>query len=273
MSEFTEAAFAKLNLALHVRRRRADGYHDIETVFAFCEDGDALSGAVADALSVTVSGPFAEAVPAGDDSLVLRAARALRDAAGSSGGNSGGARLHLVKNLPVAAGVGGGSADGAAALRLLTRLWRLPVELAGQIAPKLGADVPACLVSRTSRGTSAGDALEPEDDPSLAGTPVLLVNPGRPLSTGAVFERWDGRDGGPLGEWRDGGNDLERAALTLVPEIAELLDWLRGRPGAEVARMSGSGATCFGLFASEAARDAAAGAVPSGWWHLATRLR
>ncbi|MEO8176275.1 MAG: 4-(cytidine 5'-diphospho)-2-C-methyl-D-erythritol kinase [Sphingomicrobium sp.] len=269
MSELTEPAFAKLNLALHVRRRRTDGYHDIETVFAFCEDGDELSGAAADALSVSVSGPFAEAVPTGDDSLVMRAARALRDAAGYSGG----AKLHLDKNLPVAAGVGGGSADAAAALRLLTRLWQLKAELAAEVAPALGADVSACLASRTARGTAAGDLLEPEDDPSLARTPVLLVNPGQPLSTGAVFERWDGRDGGPLGKWRDGGNDLEQPALALVPEIADVLAWLRGRPGAEVVRMSGSGATGFALFGSEAARDTAAGAVPSGWWHLATRLR
>jgi 4-diphosphocytidyl-2-C-methyl-D-erythritol kinase len=264
-----ETAYAKLNLALHVRRRRADGYHDIETVFAFCEDGDQLSGDLADELTVSVSGPFARDVPPGEDSLVIKAAQALRQASAGALG----AKLHLVKNLPVAAGIGGGSADAAATLRLLTRLWQVPAELARQVAPSLGADVPACLASQTSRGTGAGDRLEPEEGAGLAGTPVLLVNPGLALSTGAVFARWDGRDGGSLGTWRDGVNDLERPALSLVPAIGEVLEWLRGQPGAELVRMSGSGATCFALFGSEAARDEAAGRVPDGWWHLATRLR
>ena len=264
-----ETAYAKLNLALHVRRRRADGYHDIETVFAFCEDGDELSGEAADELTVSIDGPFAPDVPVGEGSLVIKAAQALRQAIGRTDG----ATLHLVKNLPVAAGIGGGSADAAATLRLLTRLWDIPPETAQRVAPLLGADVPACLRSRTSRGTGAGDRLEPEDDARLAGMPVLLVNPALPLSTGAVFARWDGHDGGPLGEWRDGGNDLDAPALALVPEIGEVLDWLRSRPGAEIARMSGSGATCFAMFADEVARDRAAAAVPDQWWHLATRLR
>jgi 4-diphosphocytidyl-2-C-methyl-D-erythritol kinase len=111
------------------------------------------------------------------------------------------------------------------------------------------------------------------NDPGIAGTPVLLVNPRMPLSTGAVFARWDGEDRGPLDDWRDGRNDLEAPAIGLVPAISEILDWLRQQAGADVVRMSGSGATCFGLFDSEAARDAAAEAVPETWWHLATHLR
>jgi 4-diphosphocytidyl-2-C-methyl-D-erythritol kinase len=264
-----ETAYAKLNLALHVRRRRADGYHDIETVFAFCEDGDELTGEAANDLTVGVSGPFAGDVPPGEDSLVIKAAQALREASGCTEG----AGLHLVKNLPVAAGIGGGSADAGATLRLLTRLWGIERHWAERVAPSLGADVPACLLSRTARGTGAGDALMPEEDPALAGTAVLLVNPLLRLSTGAVFARWDGHDGGALRSWRDGANDLERPALALVPEIADVLEWLSARPGADIVRMSGSGATCFALFANGAMRDEAAGQVPDGWWHLATRLR
>ena len=260
----TETAYAKLNLALHVRGRRADGYHDIETLFAFCADGDLLSGESADELSLDVTGQFAGEVPADADNLVLKAARALPQGAG--------ARLHLVKSLPAASGIGGGSADAAAALRLLTRLWGLDSEMAAGVAPALGADVPACLLSRSCRGIGTGDRLEPIDL-GLTGTPVLLVNPNIALPTGAVFEAWDGVDRGPLKDWRDGRNDLEPVAIALVPEIAAVLEWLRAQRGADFVRMSGSGATGFALFADEIARNKAAAAVPGQWWRLATRLR
>jgi 4-diphosphocytidyl-2-C-methyl-D-erythritol kinase len=125
----------------------------------------------------------------------------------------------------------------------------------------------------TARGGGAGDELELIDDPTIAGTPVLLVNPRIPLSTGAVFAKWDGEDRGPLDGWREGRNDLEAAAIGLVPGIGEVLDWLNGRAGVNLVRMSGSGATCFALFDSEEARDAAAAAVPGHWWHLASHLR
>lgn len=268
MSDLGETAFAKLNLALHVRRRRPDGYHDIETLFVFCEHGDRLHGQRAGALSLEVNGPFAADVPSGDGNVVNRAAAVLQQATGSAAG----ARLHLVKNLPVASGIGGGSADAAAALRLLTRLWGSERAAAERIAGSLGADVPACLLSRGCRGEGAGDRLEPVEL-GLAGTPVLLVNPGVPLSTAHVFERWDGIDHGPLGDWRDGRNDLEPAATALVPETAELLDWLRSQPRARFVRMSGSGATCFALFDGPGPRDTAASRVPRRWWHLATHLR
>jgi 4-diphosphocytidyl-2-C-methyl-D-erythritol kinase len=266
-----ETAFAKLNLALHVRGRMADGYHRIETIFAFCEDGDRLAVADSDGLALHVTGPFAGSLAAGEDNLVLRAARALRDRAGTAQG----AHLTLDKRLPVAAGIGGGSADSAAALRLLDRWWRVDADEAEllAIAAGLGADVPACLLSRAARGEGRGDALTPIEPGDLAGTPVLLVNPGRPLATSAVFRAWDGVDRGPLIDWRSGRNDLEPPAVALVPEIAEVLEAL---DGAEFARMSGSGATCFGLYASEAERDAAAAAMAAGhpnWWTLATRLR
>lgn len=263
-----EIAAAKINLALHVRRKRADGRHDLETIFAFCTDGDRLTAEPADDLSLTITGPFAAMLDDGSDNLVHRAASTL--AAEARVGK--GVRLTLDKRLPVASGIGGGSADAAAALRLLTNLWGLDPAIAQRVAPTLGSDVPACLLSMTARGEGAGDDLTLVDA-GVAGRPVLLVNPLLPLSTGAVFAAWDGMDRGPLSDWRDGRNDLEAAARALVPEIGEVLDWLERREGADVARMSGSGATCFALFGTEASRDAAAAACPSEWWHLASFLR
>ena len=266
---YSEPAPAKLNLALHVRGRRPDGRHEIETVFAFCTDGDMLQAETSDGLSLEVRGPFAEALGPGDDNLVLQAARALLQC---SDGDVG-ARLTLVKKLPVASGIGGGSADAAAALRLLTRLWKLDPSYAQEIAPRLGSDVPACLLSMSARGTGAGDRLVLLHDPTLSGTPVLLVNPGIAVSTGQVFERWDGVDGGPLEDWRGGRNDLETPARGIAPVIGDVLDWLGAQEGSTFVRMSGSGATCFALFESEQARDLAAARCPPGWWHLATVLR
>ena len=263
-----EIAPAKINLALHVRAKRADGRHDLETVFAFCTDGDSLSGALADDLSLTVTGPFAAMLDDGADNLVHRAASAL--AAEARVGK--GVRLTLDKRLPVASGIGGGSADAAAALRLCTRLWGCDPALAERIAPQLGSDVPACLLSMTARGEGAGDRLALVDA-GVADTPVLLVNPRLPLSTAAVFGRWDGVDRGPLANWREGRNELEAPARALVPEIGAVLDWLGEQQGVELARISGSGATCFALFASEAARDRAAAACPQRWWHMASFLR
>jgi 4-diphosphocytidyl-2-C-methyl-D-erythritol kinase len=263
-----EIAPAKINLALHVRGRRPDGRHDLETVFAFCTDGDRLSAALADDLSLTVTGPFAAMLDDGADNLVHRAAAAL---AGEARVGKG-VRLTLDKNLPVASGIGGGSADAGAALRLLTRLWGVDPTFAERVAPGLGSDVPACLLSMTARGTGAGDRLELADA-GVGGCPILLVNPRIGLSTAKVFGEWDGVDRGPLGDWWEGRNDLEVPARRLLPAIGELLDWLRGRPGVTVARMSGSGATCFALFATEEDRDAAAAACPSSWWHLASFLR
>ena len=259
---------AKLNLALHVRRRRPDGRHDIETLFAFCTDGDRLHAEPAKTLSLAVTGPFAPALDEGEDNLVLKAARALARAAGVEAG----AALVLEKNLPVASGIGGGSADAAAALRLLTRLWRIDPSHAASVAPGLGADVPACLLSMTARGAGVGDALQLADA-GVAGQAVLLVNPGVAVSTAAVFARWDGVDRGPLGDWRAGRNDLEGPARLLAPEVGDVLEWLEDQPDAQFVRMSGSGATCFALFADEAGRDRAVAACPADWWHVATFLR
>ena len=263
----SEPAPAKLNLALHVRGRLPDGRHAIETLFAFCIDGDTVHAEPADDLSLALSGPFAAGL-AIDENLVLEAARALRRQASAAAG----AALRLDKLLPVASGIGGGSADAAAALRLLTRLWRIDPAHAEAVAPTLGADVPACLLSLTARGEQAGDRLQPVDV-GVSGKPVLLVNPRVELATGEVFAGWDGVDHGPLGDWRLGRNDLEPAATRLVPHIGLVLAWLAAQRGVEAVRMSGSGATCFALFAEEVARDKAAAAVPREWWHLATSLR
>lgn len=263
-----EVAPAKINLALHVRGKRADGRHDLETVFAFCTDGDRLTGELADDLSLTITGPFAAMLDDGPGNLVHRAATAL--AAEARVGK--GVRLTLDKRMPVASGIGGGSADAAATLRLLTALWNTDPAIAERIAPTLGSDVPACLLSMTARGSGAGDKLRLVDA-GVAGTAVLLVNPLLPLSTSSVFARWDGVDRGPLKDWRQGRNDLESAARELVPEVGAVLGWLHGREQVELTRMSGSGATCFALFGSEAARDAAAAACPDAWWHLASLIR
>jgi 4-diphosphocytidyl-2-C-methyl-D-erythritol kinase len=264
----SEPAPAKLNLALHVRGRLPDGRHALETLFAFCTDGDWLEAEPADELGLEVVGPFGENL-SGEDNLVLIAAEALQQVADVDAG----VHLMLDKRLPVASGIGAGSADAAAALRLLTRLWGIDPAHASAVAPRIGSDVPACLLSMTARGEGAGDELRLIDEPGIAGTPVLLVNPGTQLSTGDVFAAWDGIDRGPLGAWREGRNDLEAAARGLIPDIGGLLDWLKVQRGANFVRMSGSGATCFALFDDEDARDQAAAACPSNWWHLASNLR
>lgn len=276
MSDLTERASAKINLALHVRERMADGYHRLETIFAFARDGDLVSAAGAQELSLRIEGPFAAGLSAGADNLVLRAAEALREAAGVNGGSA----LTLIKNLPVASGIGGGSADAAAALRLLARLWQTDVPL-GPIAASLGADVPACLAGRTMRGEGRGDILSPVCADTLPGMPVLLVNPGVPVPTGPVFAAWDGVDRGPL-EGDDplqaalaGRNDLEAPAISVCPVIGALLDWLSTRQGVTLARMSGSGATCFALFEQEHDLASAERQARTDWpgaWCLATAL-
>lgn len=276
----TETAYAKINLALHVRRRRTDGYHDLETLFAFCADGDELVVGPADGLTLAISGPFGEGLSAGEDNLVLRAATMLREMAGVQAG----AAIRLDKRLPVASGIGGGSADAAAALRLLARLWNvdLPDAALHDIAARLGADVPACLVSRSCRGEGKGDALDLIDDAALKGVPVLLVNPRVPVPTGPVFQRWDGMDRGPLAGGDPlaaalvGRNDLEPPARAMQPVIGEVVGALDAAAGIRLARMSGSGATCFALFGTVAERDTAREVIENrfpDWWFLATFLR
>lgn len=267
MSGAAERAYAKLNLALHVRERRDDGYHAIETIFVFCEDGDELTAEPAGKLSLAITGPFGGGLDP-QDNLVTRAAERFREANGTIGG----AHIQLSKLLPIASGLGGGSADAAAALRLLNRMWGAKPGQMGAIAGDLGADVPACLASAAMRGAGKGDVLEPADL-GLSGQPVLLVNPRVQLATGEVFAAWDGLDRGPLGDWRMGRNDLEEPAMRMVPQIRSIIAWLSAQDGVELVRMSGSGATCFAFFASDEQRNRAAEAVPREWWRLATRLR
>ena len=275
-----ETAYAKINLALHVRRRRPDGYHELETLFAFCADGDRLTAEPSDTLSLAIEGPFGEGLSAGPDNLVLRAAEALRTVAGMTAG----AAIRLDKRLPVASGIGGGSADAAAALRLLVRLWGVSVadDVLYGIGAELGADVPACVASRACRGEGRGDALDFLDEGALAGRPVLLVNPRVAVPTGPVFQRWDGVDrgalaaGDPLAAALAGRNDLEPPARAMQPVIADVVEALAAMPGVVLARMSGSGATCFAIYEGLAARDAADRAIAAAhpdWWRLATTLR
>lgn len=263
----TEHAPAKLNLALHVRRRRADGYHDIDTLFAFATDGDVLHAEVADATGLRIVGPFADGLDTGSGNLVLRAAAAFEAALGLPVGMS----FTLDKRLPVASGIGGGSADAAATLRLLARHHAIALDDTRLLAcaEGLGADVPVCLAGRPAIGSGKGETLVPAELGALAGTPMLLVNPGVALSTPEVFAEWDGVDRGPLPEGdalaiaMGGPNDLTDPAIRLAPEIANILDALGRCDGVRLARMSGSGATCFALFDDASMRDAAADIMAS----------
>ncbi|WP_298810095.1 4-(cytidine 5'-diphospho)-2-C-methyl-D-erythritol kinase [uncultured Sphingomonas sp.] len=270
-----EAAPAKLNLALHVRRRRADGYHDLETLFVFAADGDRVTVSTGPA-AFQITGPFARGFEPCDDNLVIRAERAFAAAFGVATSHA----IMLDKHLPVASGIGGGSADAAATLRALARLHGVAPDDARlfAIAAGLGADVPACLLGRASLGTGKGDALEPIAE--LGDVPALLVNPGVAVPTGRVFAAWDGVDRGGIaggGSALDraiaGRNDLQPAAEAVAPVIAEVIALLKRQAGVRFARMSGSGATCFALFDTIGDRDAAArdmAARHPEWWQLST---
>jgi 4-diphosphocytidyl-2-C-methyl-D-erythritol kinase len=273
-----EFAPAKVNLYLHLIRRRDDGYHELDSLVAFADVGDDVSASPAPEIVLTVDGAMAPALDAGEDNLVLAAARALRRATGSAQG----ANLGLHKRLPVAAGLGGGSADAAAALHLLCRMWRVRPDEAtlARLALDLGADVPVCVTGTPARIGGIGERVEPVAP--FPATPVVLVNPGMALSTAAVFRATRQRSG--VADWpADGfadaeglcrflarcGNDLEPAARAAVPAIGDVLAALAVSRGCLLSRMSGSGATCFGLFeTAPAARDAAERlrAAEPHWW-------
>jgi len=274
----TERAPAKVNLFLHVGERRADGFHPLQSLAVFTGAGDELRAEAAPALSLTLEGPFAKGLAAESDNLVLRAARALAAKAGILFG----AALTLSKHLPVASGIGGGSADAAAALRALKKLWRLEIEDAAllDIAAALGSDIPVCLPSASAYMEGRGEILTPVAVPRL---PILLVNPSVAVPTREVFATLKDRCGTgmalPRGGFADAAallaflaatrNDLEAPARALQPAIGGVLEMLAALPGALLARMSGSGATCFALFADEAscARGALAlQAANPGWW-------
>jgi 4-diphosphocytidyl-2-C-methyl-D-erythritol kinase len=279
-----ERAPAKINLTLHVLGRRADGYHDIESLVAFAGVSDALTFAPGPALALAVSGPTAAAAGDVGDNLVLKAARALAERVERL--TLG--RFALSKRLPVAAGLGGGSADAAAALRLLAGANAIALDdpRLMQAARATGADVPVCLDPRARLMRGTGDILSaPLDLPRLF---TVLVNPGVAVSTREVFAalnlppdkraaQADPRPGRAelLAETAAGRNDLEGPAIELQPAIADVLAVLRKLPDCRLARMSGSGATCFGLFRSTRTASAAARTLRVGypaWWVRATVL-
>lgn len=268
---------AKINLTLHVTGRRADGYHLLDSLVAFADVGDMVSATNADALSLRVTGPEGAALPVGPDNLVLRAARAL--------GAGRGAALVLDKHLPLASGIGGGSSDAAAALRVLARLWGC--DLPADEGLSLGADVPVCLTPAVQRMSGIGEVVIAA--PALPPVWAVLVNPRVQVPTPQVFAALRQRDNPPmpkvLPEWRDAyalaqwlramRNDLQAPAEQIAPQITAALMALAALPGALGARMSGSGATCFALFATPS--DAAAGAhaltcAQPGWWVRACAL-
>lgn len=268
-----EPAPAKVNLFLHVTGRRADGYHLLDSLAVFADAADELRAAPADTLSLTIEGPFAAALAVEPDNLVLRAARALAEAAGMPSR----AQLVLTKNLPVASGIGGGSADAAAALRVLGRLWGVTADLSS-LAARLGADVPVCLASRPARMGGVGEVLTRA--PALPPYGMVLLNPGTPVATAEVFRARTGAFS-PQADlppsWTDAAsmaadlaslrNDLESPAIGVCPPIGAALAVLRAIPGCLLARMSGSGATCFGLFATEdQAKRVASSLGRPGWW-------
>jgi 4-diphosphocytidyl-2-C-methyl-D-erythritol kinase len=274
--EYSEIAFAKMNLALHVRKRRDDGYHDIETLFAFAQDGDILSAHPANELSLEIIGPFGADLNADENNLVLKAALSLQ----AHFGVMQGAAIRLDKRLPIASGIGGGSADAAATGRLLNKLWALGAserELADILAP-LGADIPACVFSRPSFGSGTGTALAFLDDSNVPARHLLLVNPLQSVSTAAIFQAWGGIDGGAVGRgdmWDaaiTGRNDLEPIASKICPVITDILTQLAQAEPA-MARMSGSGATCFALFDDVTSLEAARARLEPHWWSMASVLR
>ena len=276
---------AKINLYLHVVGRRSDGYHLLDSLVAFAGIGDTIAAAPAETLSLSIDGPFAQGLGNAEDNLVLRAARALAAAAGRP---AAAANLRLTKRLPIASGIGGGSADAAATLHALARLWRLDLEPAAlaAIGLTLGADVPVCVYGRSAFFAGIGEQVAPA--PALPPAWLVLVNPGIALATPSVFKARSGGFSAPgrfeaapvnAGELAAvlaaRGNDLTAAAVGLAPAIGTVLADLEALPGALLARMSGSGATCFALFADERAAQAAAAATQARrpeWWVAAAPL-
>lgn len=278
---------AKVNLFLHAGPVKPNGRHDLDSLVAFAGTGaaDWVKAAPAEDISLTVTGPFAGDAGPVEDNLVLRAARALQQAAGVRAG----ARIELQKWLPVAAGIGGGSSDAAAVLRRLTELWGVDRAHARRVAPGLGGDVPVALEGAPARMRGEGERVAPVRLPWVS---ALLVNPRVACPTGPVFRAFDedggGADFSEIDPWPDFSsakdlcgwlaglrNDLEAPAIRLVPQIGEVLSLLRQQRGVLLARMSGSGATCFALFPELAEAELASIIVKQerpDWWVVPTRL-
>jgi 4-diphosphocytidyl-2-C-methyl-D-erythritol kinase len=277
-------ARAKVNLYLHITGRRADGYHLLDSLIVFADTGDEISLAPADKLSLAIDGPFAAGLAAGPGNLVLRAAHALQEIAGWRGG----ATIRLTKNLPVASGIGGGSADAAATLSGLCGLWNVAPGRAAlhAIAARLGADVPVCLDGAASFVGGIGEDLAPAR--GLPPAWLLLANPKIATPTPAVFKARQGQFSKPA-RWSEpprdfaefaarlqsSANDLTEAAISVTPAIRDVLVALAALPGCMLARLSGSGATCFGLFADEAGARAAESKLRDqqpDWWMTAAPI-
>jgi len=274
-------ARAKVNLWLNVVGRRTDGYHLLDSLVAFTDLADDIEVSAAPDLSLDIAGPAVASLQEETDNLVLRAARLLAGRAGLAPR----AALRLTKRIPVAAGLGGGSADAAATLLALVDLWRvaMPEEELFDLAAELGADVPMCLAGRPALVAGVGERLAPA--PRLPPCAILLVNPGLPLPTPHVFAARQGSFSAERptpGAWPDlavfgrelaaRGNDLTDAAVSLRPEIASVLQALRGSHRVVHAAMSGSGATCFGLYETVEAAQRAAAALPPSWWRHTGQL-
>jgi 4-diphosphocytidyl-2-C-methyl-D-erythritol kinase len=273
-------ARAKVNLWLTVVGRRADGYHLLDSLIAFTDLADEIEAVPSDRLALAIEGPLASVLAGESDNLVLKAARLLADRAGVAPRVA----LKLTKRIPVAAGLGGGSADAAATLQALIDLWRvaLPVEELFDLAARLGADVPMCFAGRAALASGVGERLAPA--PPLPPCAILLVNPGVALPTPDVFKARRGAFSAPrpVHPWTDlasfalalaeRGNDLTEAAVTLRPVVADVLAFLRKSDGALHVAMSGSGATCFALYASVELAKRAATRLPPSWWHHAGNL-
>lgn len=266
-----QIARAKVNLSLHVVGQRADGYHLLDSIVGFADYGDVLTFAPADVTSLTIGGPFAAGLSGEDDNLILKAARCFSGAKGAA--------IHLEKNLPVASGIGGGSADAAAALRGLSALWgeplpALPLQLA------LGADVPVCLADGVVRMQGIGEDIATVS--GIESKPMLLVNPGVSVSTPTIFKALATKSNPPIEPQTDDGwgwiasqrNDLQAPAIATAPVIADVLDQI-AQTGATLSRMSGSGATCFGVFVTDEQAASAAATISANhpdWWVQTTRL-
>ena len=271
--ESRETAYAKLNLALHVRGKRQDGYHELETVFAFVDSGDALTVHPQDEISLEIDGQFGDGL-SNSDNLVLQAAELLQDVSGVDAG----AEIQLTKNLPIASGIGGGSADAAATFRLLNRFWGLDYSISEltELSKPLGADVPACVQSKLTVGKGIGQDLKALESIELSGLRVILVNPLIQISTAEIFSLWDGIDHGPLetDKLLPGRNDLVKPAILLAPVIGEILSALdETRPTS--ANMSGSGATCFALYETEEHQLNAKSEIKArypNFWYMTGRL-
>ncbi len=290
-SDVVQMAPAKINLYLHVTGKTDDGYHTLDSLVVFTDISDRVSISnepAGDDITLCITGPYSDAVPHGEENLVLRAARMLAQHTGIKKGTD----IHLEKNLPPSSGIGGGSADAAAALIALSKHWRAELDSSflDSVARSLGADVPVCLMGSPAFLDGIGDDLD--SAPTLPAANLVLVNPGVAVSTPDVFKASSKMRAGPFSDparfenaptdaaqlaemLKARTNDLAGPAISICPEIQHVLDTLEAQNGALLARMSGSGATCFALFASAPEAEKAATAIRSArpkWWVKAARM-